>query len=262
MPELPDPGNLPSDSTRRWRRIALWASLVFHVVLLSALGVWIVGRGNVDRLAPFVAERTQTPSLPPRRPLSPDVSSKQVSATLDKATEKYASIPISEQLNELDKQAARLESLSSEKSVDEIAAKFQEWIPTSRRASEPSAEVSSGEFDFDTAQIHDVLRSAAADGSWNYRSVLIDAGGRTFEVEIDRAAGENMYAAFESLKKFPLANQVYRQIAMGLMDRALQAERSDGAVADSPPVGSVKQGDSNLDVADDRDPFDNSGSPR
>jgi hypothetical protein len=118
----------------------------------------------------------------------------------------------------------------------------------------PGRHAVAGDFDFDTAQIHDVVRTEAEDGLWDYRTVLVDAEGRTFEVEIDREQGEKTFATFESLKKFPLANQVYRQIAMGLIDRALQNERAAATTAptttdagEAPPV-------------DNRDPFDNSDS--
>ena len=264
MPELADQGIPSTDSTKRWRYIAWWASLVFHAVLLGALAMWFVGRRNADRTnaAQVAAEQAMTKS-PARSQLPPpDVSSKQVSATLQRATEKFADLPAAEQLNELDKQAAKLESLSSSKSVSEMADKFQEWIPTPQRTSEPAFQPASGEFDFDTAQIHDVVRTAGADGAWEYRSVLVDAGGRTFDVEIDRAEGEKVYAAFDSLKKFPLANQVYRQIVMGLMDRALQTERNSNPAADAPPPPADEHDGASPAVVDDRDPFDDSGSTR
>jgi hypothetical protein len=128
------------------------------------------------------------------------------------------------------------------------------------RASEPAVEPVAGDFDFDTAQIHDVLRVTAKDGSFDYRSVLVDSRGRTFEVDIDRLEGEKTYAAFESMKRFPLANQVYRQIAMGLIDQALQEDSRENKSVSSPLAPAMSP--SATKAVDDRDPFDDRDEPK
>jgi hypothetical protein len=252
----------PFASDRCGLRIAVAASVALHVVLLGAIVAWQFGRrsaGEEARDAAAVASAETTADVAAaahRSRPSPTVTSGQIKATLDEAQQKVAGQSTADQLAELERQAARLEDLASEKSISEIAVEFDEWIPTSERASEPSAAPVAGEFDFDTAQIHDVLRTAADDGQWNYRTVLVDAEGRTFEVEIDRVEGEKTYATFESLKKFPLANQVYRQIAMRLIDKALAERSGSPATSESPSI----DGDKPV-ATDDRDPFDNGDSP-
>jgi hypothetical protein len=181
---------------------------------------------------------------------SPDVTPRQVTATLERAISHFAGKSDEERLSELEKQAARLEKIASEQSVDEIAVKVRDWMHTPERAGHPAAAVD-GEFDFDTAQIHEVLRTGASD-RYTYHAVLVDAHGRTFKVEMTAAEGQRAYATLQSLKSFPLADKVYRQIAMPLIDRALQ--NSEGAARPLPnaPASNVGQ------ALDDRDPFDES----
>ena len=145
--------SLEATATGRWRRIAIGFSAVFHVALLGVLAVWFVGRQHAEQRASAqaVAERAireaqPQPPLPP-----PEVTAQQVNATLQRATEKFEEASTAEQLNALDKHAAKLESLSSTKAVGEIAEKFEEWAPTIPRASQPAAEPVAGEFDFSRA---------------------------------------------------------------------------------------------------------------
>ena len=79
-----------------------------------------------------------------------------------------------------------------------------------------------GEFDHDTAELHDV-QPAAAGSRWLAlpRCALLDAEGRTLEVDVDPAAGEQLYVTLEKIKANPLLEQVYRQIAMPLFDQLL-----------------------------------------
>jgi hypothetical protein len=65
----------------------------------------------------------------------------------------------------LEKQAAKLERLASEESVDEIAEKFHDWTSITSRAARPAADPVEGEFDFNTAQIHDVRRAESPEGT-------------------------------------------------------------------------------------------------
>ena len=80
-----------------------------------------------------------------------------------------------------------------------------------------------GIFDISTAQIHDITRQQAADGKWTYQSVLVDKAGRTQSVELPSTEGEATYNTFQQLKKFPLAEGIYRKIVMPMLQNTLSA---------------------------------------
>lgn len=232
-----------SDASARWRRWAIGVSIAFHGVLLVGLATWYVTRSDVsDDEENAAAGSFPANSSPQLR--SPDVAPEQVAATLDRATEIHRGKSDEEKLSELEKQAAKLQQVASDESVDEIAEKFHAWMNTNSRVGQPAAEPVEGEFEFNTAQIHEVRRETSDDGATVYRAVLVDAAGRTLETEMPPDEGERAYATIEKLKRFPLADKVYRQIAMPLMDKAIATGEKAPA---KPPIQD-----------DDRDPFDDS----
>ena len=261
--------SLPEDPTKQalgkretvshsWRRIALTVSVVFHVLLIGLLAVWYVNRPqekptqqeDTQKLARAEQEieHNAAPSQNAPEP-SPDVNRSQVVNTLERVQDVYEEKPAKEQLSDLDEKAAELEKLATVESIDEITQKFHEWTNIAPRAGEPSVEPVEGRFDFRTAQIHDVAKTTSEDGVVQYRSVLVDAAGRTYEVELPGEEGEQAYRTMQTLKKYPLADRVYRQIAMPLIDQAI-ASASDSAGADNGEIDAPPNG------ADDRDPFD------
>jgi hypothetical protein len=68
-----------------------------------------------------------------------------------------------------------------------------------------------------------VTREAAPDGTWKYQSVLVDAEGRTMQIEMDAASGESSYRTLQTLKAYPLAEKIYRQVTMPLLDKLIKA---------------------------------------
>ncbi len=231
---------------------AIGISVVLHGILIAALAIWYVKApaapvGETAIAQSSTASAPQEFQPPPPEP-SPDVSSSQVNTTLERVTDSYEEKSPEEQLGALEEQAAELEKLANEESIDEIAAKFREWTNIDERASQPADAPSDAAFDFDTGQLHDVVRAEDADGNVTYRSTLVDAGGNTFEVEMTGEEGEQAYRTMQTLKQYPLAEKVYRQMAMPLLDRAIQAKRN--AANDDNEAGDP-------DI-DDRDPFDES----
>jgi len=172
-----------------------------------------------------------------------------VTNTLERVEAKYEQHSAEEQLSALDEKAAELEALATEQSVEEIADRFREWTGIAPRAGAPADAPPEGEFQFETAQLHDVRKTVGEDDSVRYKSVLVDAAGRTLEVKMDAQEGERAYRTLQTLKEHPLADKVYRQIAMPLIDKAIAqreaAAASGEAIAAEPPDGE-----------DDRDPFD------
>jgi hypothetical protein len=148
-----------------------------------------------------------------------------VDKLVDKKIDEANQRPEEENLDEFAKQARRLEKISDADSVDAMADKFHQWLGTKKRASQPAEEPVAGKFDFDSAQIHEVKREQGEDGTWEYICVLVDAEGRSMETELDEIEGEKQYRTFQRLKQFPLAEKVYRDIAMPLLDKMLQERK-------------------------------------
>ncbi len=149
-----------------------------------------------------------------------------------------------DQLDALDEASARLGRISSESSVNDVAERLGSWFGLNPRAERPadpdevaeeSADLFASQppFDFDTAQLHDVTRQQANDGHWQYTCILLDAAGQTMEVPLSEAEGAPIFTLMEKIKGSPLLEQIYRQIAMPMLDQLIQAERAAAAAADS-----------------------------
>jgi hypothetical protein len=127
-----------------------------------------------------------------------------------------------ENLERLKTLTGQLNEVSTEESVADITAQLGKLLGASPRASEPAKEPVAGEFEIDTAQLHDVRREELADGTFKYTAILIDAAGRTQETELSAAEGESAYRTFELIKQNPLLERVYRGIVMSLLDKMLR----------------------------------------
>jgi uncharacterized protein (UPF0147 family) len=142
-----------------------------------------------------------------------------------------------ERLQALDAAASRLARISSEESIDKVADRLQSWLGLTPRAVQSVAEdltsqedaaepaATEGEFDFKTAQLHDVRRVVMPNKRPQYLCVLLDTRGRTMEVPLSDAEGEPIYALMQKIKAHPLLEKIYRRIAMPLLDQMVAAER-------------------------------------
>jgi hypothetical protein len=141
-----------------------------------------------------------------------------------------------ERLQALDAAASRLARISSEESIDKVADRLQSWLGLTPRAVQSVAEdltsqedaaepaATEGEFDFKTAQLHDVRRVVMPNKRPQYLCVLLDTRGRTMEVPLSDAEGEPIYALMQKIKAHPLLEKIYRRIAMPLLDQMVAAE--------------------------------------
>lgn len=125
-------------------------------------------------------------------------------------------------LDRLETLSDQLNSVSSAESIDEMTASLQRWLGAGERATEPAPEPVAGEFDFGTAQLHDVLRDDSMSmGQVRYTAVLLDAAGRTIESPLSEAEGESVYRVMQIMKDNPLLERVYRGIVLAFMDKLL-----------------------------------------
>ena len=215
-------------------RIALAISLVVHVCLLVAFIVWRVqwsrlpDGGDTTSVGSssdgIGGDGTGTPG--PVGPESPTVPADLLRSNVEKAIAKSESLDEQEQLDKLGEQIEKLDATVAEESIDELTGRFHEWTGTEQRASQPAGHPVEGTFDSHTAQFHDVTRIKGPDDRWQYRSILVDAEGRTLEVDLDPEDGRRVYETMQRLRGSPLAEKLYRQIAMPLLDKILKAQEN------------------------------------
>jgi hypothetical protein len=131
-------------------------------------------------------------------------------------------------LSELDKMSKTLDSVSSGAAVDDVTSSVQRWMGLPSRESTSQAETRMEDFDINSAQLHDVKRRSSDKG---YTAVLIDAQGKTVEIELTEAEGREPFALMQRIKANPFLGKIYRRVAMPLLDSLIQSarEQSRGA---------------------------------
>ncbi|WP_254510140.1 hypothetical protein [Anatilimnocola floriformis] len=127
-----------------------------------------------------------------------------------------------ENQDRLKEMTGQLNQVATAESVEQVSAHLSKLLSTGARATTPSKEPVPGEFDTETAQLHDVRREMLADGTFKYIAILIDAAGRTQEAELPAAEGESAFKTFELIKQNPLLERVYRGVVMSLLDKMLK----------------------------------------
>lgn len=235
MNDMFEPDNAPPATPRqpvgvRNHRRAILISVLVHLGLLVSLLCW------------YIPHRSKTEALPDRQsaasdsgdpvtsrtpPSSPstsgeDVPAEQIQASLESAMEQTGGLSTEQKLSELEKNLKRLNSISSPESIQDTTDKIAETLGLSSGPT-PSSKPAQGAFDTATAQIHDVTRARQEDGSWIYHTVLVDKAGRTQQVELAEAEGKSTYNTFQQLKKFPMAEGIYRQLVMPMLQSVLDA---------------------------------------
>jgi hypothetical protein len=237
MPDTPfHLRELPCPKGARYRVRGLVVSSLLHLaafgsLLVASIRPWYFATGSTREAR--VLYVTMTEELPAELPEMEthvvtdvsEVTAAMLQEKIDRLAEEAGQRSDQENLARLDHLAERLNEVSSEPSIDRLAGAFQRLLGTRPRAERPSAEPVAGEFDFDSAQFHDVRREAEDDGTWRYLFVLVDAEGRAMEVEMDAEHGEPIYQTMLRIKENPLLERVYRRIAMPLFDTMLAAVR-------------------------------------
>jgi hypothetical protein len=149
------------------------------------------------------------------------LASSLLSEQLMQAIKASAQQSTDDNLQELATLSDRLTEVSSEQSIDELSGTINRLTGTRDRATAPQANIA-GEFDHSTAQPHDCRKGQSPDGTVRYLVVMIDAAGRTLEIEVDAATGEQLYKTMQLVKSNPLLERVYRGVVMGILDKLLK----------------------------------------
>ncbi len=245
---------------RSWRRPAIVVSIVFHLALVAVLFFWYLPDTDesVTQKQPVAArqaESSSTESAVPKPPApSPEVPAEQIQASIDAQREQFEKLSDERKLSELEKNLKRLEAISSEQSVQEVTAAIAGTLGL-EPGHVPKEDAAEGEFDTETAQLHDVTRTKNEAGRWQYESILVDSQGRTQKVPLTEAEGEPVFEAFQQMKRFPMAAGIYRQVVMPLIQKTIEAsEVAEQAAAEAERMqreGTAAQADQEQKSDDD-----------
>ncbi len=238
------------DTRQTWRRRAIIISIVFHIGLAIVLFAWYLpqreeaSHPNEFAIASGAASEPARTSPPPDLPKpapAPDVPADQLEASIESQIEQFEKLPDERKLSELEKNLQRLEAISNEESVAEVTSSIANTLGLEAGA-EPAEQEPEGAFDHQTAQLHDVQRVEGDDGKVRYQSVLVDAEGRTQSVDMSAAEGESAYEAFQQMKRYPFAAEIYRNVVMPLIQKSIEAsELAEQAMIEAERLESEQQ---------------------
>ncbi len=241
-PEIDRTEAIPSKKSMTRRAIVV--SVLFHLALIAVLLFWYVplptASTNVGEPPQTGDQRIETappdPTIAPPLAQNPEVPREQIEASIETQIEAAESLSDERKLTELEKNLGRLESIASEDSVREVTATIAGSLglePGPRPAEQPPA----GAFDPDSAQILEVNRVQGPDGRWRYTSLLVDADGRTQEVPLTESEGESAYKTMQTLKQYPIADGIYRQLVMPMIQGMIEAsEKAQQAARQAEPM--------------------------
>lgn len=169
---------------------------------------------------PTLKEHLEKPSLSSSSPTRENLQ-KEIDAVAAGIQQKAPP----EALRDLAESGKYLQKNVSANAIDQMAEKLPLWQELPERATEPEFLPPEGDFDFETAQVHDVERFHDRDGQYRYSVLLFDAQGRTFRTEMAGAEGESLWKTMQLIKKNPLMEKVYRTLVIPLLDEMIRQEK-------------------------------------
>ncbi len=190
---------------------------------------------------------SDTDTKPVIKPVdSQPVESTQIDSMVQQAVEQAQARSNEENLDELRRLAGTLNQVSDADSINGLSNSLNKVFQTAPRATEPSAEPVAGEFDFNTAQIHDVRREEVDGGGYAYTAILLDAAGRTLDSELDEETGARIYEVMSLIKQNPLLASIYRKTLMGLFDKMLNPNAASTSTATGTTSQPILQNGTNV----------------
>ncbi|MDX1946753.1 MAG: hypothetical protein SFU86_15235 [Pirellulaceae bacterium] len=182
-----------------------------------------IAEDQISRVAARVDPALAEQILTARDASSEDAAASWVQARVAAEIAAAEALSGDDQLAKLRQLTGTLNRISSPDSVEAVTGRLQTLLGTEHRASQPASEPVAGEFDLDTAQLHDVKRIDDGSGGHNYVAIMLDSAGRTLETPLDAAEGERLFGIFELIKSNPLLERVYRGVVLSLLDKLLKA---------------------------------------
>ncbi len=253
QPDAVGPKEPRGEWNPRWR-LALIGSLLFHLLLVGVLLVVYFPQRKSNSATPsssamaaasggdvpadaVVAQATKlglSDEETPAAAAEPAVQAEQIASAVTSAIENSDRASDERKRDELRRNLARLEQLATPQSIDEVGGKVRSAMSLPERAAAPAETPIAGPFDFDTAQFHDVVREPRESGGWRYRSVLVDAAGRTLETELNADEGESAYETMRMIKSSPLGEALYRSLVMPMLDQLIpRSTRQPGSFSEA-----------------------------
>ena len=232
--------------------IATVMSILLHVGAFLGLVVlgWLVPLlfwNDVDALRPVVMIASAEPSRDPAdggveaqaadEP-TPDsratddetddtrqrVAAESLPALVREAVDSSSSVPAEDQRQRAARLAQELENSTDLDDVGAAATTVDAALALPSRATRPAETIVPGTFDTRTAQFDDVTRTTDAGGRIVYHAVLLDAAGRTVDVELTAAEGEELFRTWQLIKENPFVERIYRGVVMSMLDRVLDEQ--------------------------------------
>lgn len=139
--------------------------------------------------------------------------------------------------SELEKNLQRLKSIANTESVRQVSEKIAGslGLDVTQYAGKKEASTE-GTFDVETSQLSDVSRTRNSQGGWKYESVMVDADGREMTVPLSEAEGESLYETFQLMKRYPMAEGIYRSVVMPMMQQILETQQLELELPEAPVV--------------------------
>lgn len=228
-------------SLARDRRTAWAISLLVHAALAAGLTAWTFPRGwlpdgsartvHVVQAPQAAAAAVDEPAAEMRFVSDPaEVTGDLVRNRVEQVVAEAEMLSPADKLARLDALSERLPQVADERSIQALSGAMNSFLGTQPRATRPAEEAPPGKFDFETAQFHDIQRWPKEPDGFRYVTVLLDAAGRTMEVEVSEQEGQPVYETMQRIKANPLLEQVYRQIVMPLLDQLMAGVKQAQAV--------------------------------
>lgn len=176
-------------------------------------------RIEADELLAGLSDPRWQALVDPVPPEAPEHSGSFVSAQLARITHEASKRSVDDNLARLTELS---QQVSSTQAVDDINARLGQVLQIEQRADRPAEGPVAGEFDFATAQLHDVHKRTDEEGRVTYWAVLVDSAGRQFESPMADSEGETAFRTMNLIKTNPLLERVYRGVVMSMMDKVLK----------------------------------------
>lgn len=185
---------------------------------------------KAEESVPFVLSEPPKPAQPEK--VEPKdataVNKSELEDRIRNAISEADQLSAEEKLARLKELSGQLDRVSSDASLSALVQSMNKALGTAPRATKPAEVPVAGEFNFDSAQFHEVRREETADG-FKYTAILLDAEGRTTLVEMSEEEGARMYQLMELIKSSPFMEKLYRGLMMGLIDKLSKPTNSESS---------------------------------
>ena len=210
---------------RRYRR-AVIASVIFHVGLLLAL-LYLYhpshqSAAKSSRLADAQRKLEVLPAENRSSVPSQDAHAERIRTSINSQIEASSQLPTEQKLDELDDRLKRLSDSAESKDIEQITKTIADVMGLNRNQYQDRTPPAEGSFDANSVQLRDVKRTQDEAGKWLYQALMVDATGRIETVPLSEAEGQTAFESFEKLKQYPIADSIYRQLVMPMIQQVLE----------------------------------------